>query len=97
MVSEGLTVTDRVGVIKSDLSDERIMISDLGTARSKEIDYRERRRFAHVVDILFVRHAEHEDLRTVYRFAFIVQSRRNKLHDISRHTGIYLLGKRDEL
>ena len=57
-IGEGFSFAYGVGVIERDFRNERIVLSDLGSTRSEEIDYRERRRFAHIIDIFFIRYAE---------------------------------------
>ncbi len=85
LIIERVAGADSVGVVEGDLFDERVVIAYLGTARAKQVDDRESRRLAHVVDVLFVCHPEDEDPRSIDRLAGVIERGRDKLYDICRH------------
>lgn len=62
VVEKRIARTDRVGMIERDLLDVRVVVTDVGAVRPKEIDDRECGRFAHIIDVLLVGDTKDQDL-----------------------------------
>ena len=85
-----------VGIAESQLAHKRIVIAHVASFAAQTIDNRKRRALAHVVDVPLISHAQHQEPRTLHRFAIVVQSVRHKLHDMFRHARVHFFGQTDE-
>src|SRR5882762_1026626 len=71
---ERLATAFGVGVVKTELMNERIVIADCAPLAAQSVDNRKRRTLAHVVDVSFISHAQNQNPGAVHRFAIIVQT-----------------------
>ena len=63
---------------------------------AQPIDDRQRRTLTHVVDVFLISHAQQQHAGTVHRFAIVIQSIGDELHDVLRHARIYFFRQADE-
>src|SRR5262249_43638981 len=86
----------RLSSVNACLGYERVVIADIGASIKELFNNAEGRRFANVVDVPLVSHAQHEDSRALYRLALVVQSVLDQLNDMPGHMGIHFLSQADE-
>ena len=72
-----------------------VVIHD-GATGGEQLEQLQRRRFAKIVNILLVSHAEQQNFRALDTFLAIVESRGHSIHDVIRHFGIDFAGEFDE-
>src|SRR5215471_6770273 len=73
-----------------------IVVADNGAFLLQQLNDGQGGRFAQVIDVSFVGHAEYQDLRSVHRFLFLVQGPRDGIDHVIGHVVIDLTGELDE-
>src|SRR5579864_959464 len=72
----------------SHIFEVRIVVADVGAFFLEQLDDGQRRRFAQVVNILFICDAQDQDFRSVQSFAVAIQSRCRRRHHVVRHVQV---------
>ena len=82
--------------VQFDGRDERIAVGDAGAAAFQQQDDVERGRFAHIVDVAFVGHAQNMNVGAFERLGVIVERVLNFVHHEVRHLAVDVAGQIDE-
>src|SRR5262249_60670819 len=83
-------------IVKSQMADKRIVITNVASFLPQSIDDRERWTFAHIIDVFLVRDTQQQDSRAIHGLTGIVQSVRHKLHHVLRHARVHFFRQSDE-
>ncbi len=74
----------------------RIVVPHIGALGPQQFDHVQRRRLAHVVNVLLIRHTQHQHDAPLERLAGLVQRVLDLVHPVLRHLGVDLASQLDE-